>query len=296
MGLRSMTGFAARSGQSDGLDWVWEVRAVNARGLDVRVRLPEGLDTLEPAVRAAAKKALARGALQVSLRVNLAGGDAGVALNTAALDQLLSIARDAADRAAAAGVAVAAPGLGDLLSQRGVLESRRVGDAVVGVTDEIAADLPDLFAALDAHRAQEGAALEQVLREQIDRVAALSADAAATAEARAARAGDVLAARVKTLLQGADVEPERLAQELALLAVKSDITEEIDRLDAHVRAARDHLDGDGPAGRQLDFLMQEFNREANTLCSKSGDTALTEVGLDLKLTIDQMREQVQNLE
>ncbi|WP_232823061.1 YicC/YloC family endoribonuclease [Oceanibium sediminis] len=291
-----MTGFASQAGHNAALTWQWEVRAVNARGLDLRVRLPDGLEALEPKVRGAAQAALARGALQVSLRVSLAEEDAGMALNHAAFTQLLAITRDAAEQAAAAGVDLTPASIDALLSQRGILETRRMGAALAGAADEIAADLPALFGALNAQRAIEGAALEQVLRAQVDKVAALTAGAAETAEARSARSGELLAARVAALTGQASVEPERLAQELALLAVKSDITEEIDRLNAHVGAARGHLDSDAPVGRQLDFLMQEFNREANTLCSKAQDSALTAIGLDLKVVIDQMREQCANVE
>lgn len=296
MGLRSMTGFAAQAGHSDTLDWTWEVRSVNARGLDLRTRLPEGLEALEQKVRAAAQAVLARGALQVSLRVSLAESETGLALNTAAFDRLVAIAQAARARAAGSGLDLAPPGLGDLLGQRGVLETARTSDSLAAAADRIAADLPALFEALQAQRTAEGQALAQVLTAQIDKVEALTRAAAGTADARAARAGETLAARVAALGALSEVDPDRLAQELALIAVKADVTEEIDRLTAHVAAARALLDSETPAGRQLDFLMQEFNREANTLCSKAQDTGLTAIGLEMKVVIDQMREQCANVE
>jgi uncharacterized protein (TIGR00255 family) len=154
-----------------------------------------------------------------------------------------------------------------------------------------------LFAALDDARRKEGAALATLIESQIDRIAALTSAARETAEARAGRSGELLRRRMEAVLAGtAAVDEARLAQELAVIAVRADVTEELDRLDAHVAAARTLLAGDGPVGRKFDFLMQEFNREANTLCAKSGAADLTAVGLELKVVVDQMREQVQNVE
>ena len=288
--LRSMTGFAARDGAVEGLGWRWEARSVNGRGLDVRLRLGEAAEVLEPAVRAALKDRVARGSVTVSLRISRAAvGTPRMSASAlaAALDQVRAVEAAAAE----AGLALAPVRATDLMGLRG-LEAAE--DASLPL-EAIAADLAPLVAALVAARAEEGAALAKTLTDQLDRVAAMVEQAGATAEARAARSGDLLKARLARL-DMAEVPPDRLAQELALLAIRADVTEELDRLAAHIAAARTLLADGGPVGRRLDFLVQEFMREANTLCSKSADTNLTTVGLDLKAVLDQMREQVQNVE
>lgn len=299
MALTSMTGFATVAGGADTAGWVWEARSVNGRSLDLRLRLAEGFETLDPIVRAAASGVLARGTVTVSLRF-ARGASSGVLprLNPAALDAAVTAALAAGEAAAAAGLDLAPMTAADLLSVRGVLEGDSLppseDPALVAAIQEGAAAL---FAALSAARAAEGAAIAGIVAGQLDRIAALVVGARTTAEARSARSGELLGARMAALLAGtAAVDEARLAQELALLAVRADVTEELDRLEAHVGAARVLIAGAGPAGRKLDFLMQEFNREANTLCSKAGSAELTAVGLELKAVIDQMREQVQNVE
>ncbi|MSU90204.1 YicC family protein [Rhodobacteraceae bacterium 2CG4] len=297
MALRSMTGFAAHGGQTEAAEWQWEARSVNARGLDLRVRLPDGLDALEPKLRAAAQARLTRGSVQVSLRVTQSEGAAALQLDEAVLDRALQAAAQVARAAERAGVALAPVSTGEVLGLRGVIDPGRAPDRMGALAEAIGADIPALFAALDTARAAEGRALEAVLGQQIDTVETLVARARETAEARAARQGALLRGRVATLLASQDrIDEDRLAQELALLAVKADITEELDRLTGHVAAARALLDEAGAVGRKLDFLCQEFNREANTLCSKAQDGALTAIGLELKVVIDQMREQCQNVE
>ena len=186
----------------------------------------------------------------------------------------------------------------DLLGLRGVMEADALTPAETpGVLAAIGADIAPLVAALAAARAGEGDALAATLAGQLDRIAGLLAAARASAEGRAARSGDLLRSRLEAVLATvAAVDEARLAQELALIAVKADVTEELDRLEAHVAAARALIASGGAVGRRLDFLMQEFNREANTLCSKSGSSELTAIGLELKVVVDQMREQVQNVE
>jgi uncharacterized protein (TIGR00255 family) len=293
-----MTGFADLAGDAGGLAWVWEARSVNGRGLDLRLRLPEGFDSLDAPLRAAAAKALARGSVTVTLRIARGAVNGLPRLNPAALDAAVAAALAASEAAARGGLDLAPMTAADLLSVRGVVESDAAGPAEAPeVVAALAADAEALLARLAEARRAEGAALATLVAGRIDRVEALTAAARDTAEARAGGAGTLLRTRVEAVLAAtAAVDEARLAQELALAAVRADVTEELDRLLAHVAAARGLLAGDGPAGRRLDFLMQEFNREANTLCSKSGSAELTAIGLELKVVIDQMREQVQNVE
>lgn len=302
MTLTSMTGFADLVGSAAGITWAWEARSVNGRGFDLRLRLPEGFEALEATVRAAAAQALVRGAVTIGLRV---GRDVGGALpraHPAALAAAVRAAKAAMEAAELEGLALAPVTVGELLAVRGVVEldspSPMAGPEVAAA---LAEDAPVLVAALVAARQAEGAALAAILGGQVDRIAALARDARQTGEARAGRSGALLRERLAAVLAGVAatevrIDEGRLAQELALLVVKADVMEEVDRLDAHVAAARSLIAGSGPVGRKLDFLMQEFNREANTLCSKAGSAELTAVGLELKVVIDQMREQVQNVE
>lgn len=298
MSIASMTGYADASDAADGHGWTWEARSVNGRGLDMRLRLPEGFESLDAAVRAAGAKTLARGSVNISLRLSRGAAGAGPRLNADVLDAVVTAALAAGEAAAARGLDLAPMTAADLLAARGVLEVDAAAPGEDGaLLARIAAGLGRLFAALAAARADEGRALAVVIGGQLDRVAALVGAARETATARQARSGALLRSRLDAILAGtAAVDEGRLAQELALLAVKADVTEELDRLGAHVASARELLAAGGPVGRRLDFLMQEFNREVNTLCSKSGATDLTSIGLDLKVLVDQMREQVQNVE
>jgi uncharacterized protein (TIGR00255 family) len=296
MGLKSMTGFASVTGQSEGVEFAWEARSVNARGLDLRIRLPEGLEGLEPLARTEAPKHFKRGTVNVSLRVNRGDTIGAATLNPDTLKAMVAAVNEVRDAAKAGGLELAPTTAGEILSLRGVLDTGRRLEDSKEVETGIGAKLPELFASLDAARSNEGEALRAVLNSQITRVAELVAAARESDTARSAKTGQVLRDRVQALLETTTADEARLAQELAMLAVKADITEEMDRLEAHIASAYALLDEDGPVGRKLDFLMQEFNREANTLCSKSGDAALTAAGLELKVVIDQMREQVQNVE
>ena len=296
--VRSMTGFAARQGSDvEGRGWSWEVRSVNARGLDLRLRLPEGVDGLEPAARKALTETVRRGAVTLSLRLERSGPAGGLRLDPAALDAVLATLARVQDAAEAADIALTPPSAAEILSLRGVLDTAPTADLPDAAA--LLADLPALLAEFDAMRAAEGAALATVLDAQLDRVAALVDEAAAALPDREARMAEALANGVERLLRNAGTttpDPARLEQELALILVKADVAEELDRLRAHIAAARAMLAEGGAVGRKLDFLMQEFNREANTLCAKAQSGALTRIGLDLKAVIDQMREQVQNVE
>ncbi|HVH03943.1 MAG TPA: YicC/YloC family endoribonuclease [Amaricoccus sp.] len=298
MSLTSMTGYADRAGSADGVAWTWEARSVNGRGLDLRVRLPEGFESLDAVLRQQATATLARGTVTVGLRVARSAGAAVPQLRPEALAAAVAAARAAEAAAAAAGLDLAPVTAADLLGLRGVMEADALTPAETpGVLAGARADIAPLLAALAAARAGEGAALAATLGSQLDRVAGLTAAARESADARATRTGALLRSRLEAVLAAvATVDEGRLAQELALIAVKADVTEELDRLEAHVAAARGLVAAGGAVGRRLDFLMQEFNREANTLCAKSGSSELTAIGLELKVIVDQMREQVQNVE
>lgn len=292
-----MTGYAAHDVASDGILRSWELRSVNGRGLDMRLRLPDRLGRLDITLREKLKKAVARGSVTLSLRISKEENGAASTIDEAALTETLAALALVQRSAEAQGLPVTAVDPTRILTLPGVMASGG-GDDGFPPDEVLLTEFDQLLAALLASRAEEGAALNRTLRDQIDTMAPLVAQAAAQADARKGTAADRLAENLKKILNTADgMDPDRLAQELALQAVKSDVTEEIDRLaNAHIPAARALLEADGPVGRRFDFLMQEFNREANTLCSKSSDAALTQTGLDLKVAIDQMREQVQNVE
>ena len=293
----SMTGFASRSGGGLGHEWHWEIRAVNGKGLDLRLRLPE-IEGLEAATRGAVQARISRGNIQVNLKLASTSSEDRLRLSPPGLAAALAALRAVEAAAQAQGLALAPTRASDLLALRGVVEQ---GGADLGdpapLRRLLLADLEHLLNDFMVMRAAEGAKLAAVMAAQIDRIAALTDLAEAQAEARRPEMATALSAalaRVTEAAPGAD--PQRVAQELAMLAVKADVTEEIDRLRAHVDAAQSLLTESGPIGRKFDFLTQEFVREANTLCSKSGSTALTAIGLDLKHVIDQMREQIQNVE
>ncbi len=290
-----MTGFAARSGEVAGTQWSFEIRGVNGRGFDLRLRLPEGLDDLERHLRQQAGRLLKRGNVTVTLRLQARTG--AVADDPAALERALDAVQVVMRRAAERGLVLPAPSPAEILSLR--LADAGESDATdrEALVAALKAEADLLLADFAAARAAEGRALAGIITGQIDAIAALSAAARDLLPARRQRMADQLRRNLARVLDNSDgADPDRVAQELALIAVKADVTEEIDRLDAHVAAARDLLAAEGPVGRKLDFLTQEFNREANTLCSKANDAELTRIGLDLKTVIDQMREQVQNVE
>jgi uncharacterized protein (TIGR00255 family) len=294
--LSSMTGFGRVDAGEDGSRWTWELRSVNGKGLDVRLRLPSGLEVMEAHCRETVAGGLSRGNVTVGLSFQRAQSEAVPQINEAALNAFLAALETVHRR-----VPNAAPvALEGILAQRGIIEWKEPEEdpaereRLVGA---LKASFGEALAALVDMRQSEGTAIEAVLRGQLAEIARLT-QAAETAPSRhpeAIRAR--LAAQVEALLgTSAPLDAERLHQEAVLLATKADIREELDRLQAHVEAALALLDGGGAVGRRLDFLAQEFNREANTLCSKSNGTELTAIGLELKTVIDQMREQIQNLE
>ncbi|MBT9245229.1 YicC family protein [Gemmobacter fulvus] len=294
----SMTGFAARKGQGAGISWAWDLRAVNGKGLDLRLRVPDWIDGLELALRNELGRALSRGNVNLTLRVSrdLAEGSEALRLNLAALRAVLTALGTVETVAMETGVTLKQATQADVLAFRGVIEAGTADEDTAPLRAALLADLTGLLAEFNAMRAAEGAALQGVITAQLDQIDALTQAATAQVVTRKATQTELLHEAVARILSATDADPARLAQELALLAVKTDVTEELDRLRAHVAAARSLLAEPGPVGRKFDFLMQEFMREANTLCSKAQDLALTRIGLDLKTVIDQMREQVQNVE
>jgi len=295
MPLSSMTGFARSHGTHGHWRWHWEVRSVNARGLDLRVRLPEGFESLEQPTRTLAGERFTRGGVTASLTVDSDAGRGAVKVNHDALNQIL-----AALRTLEGTVKADPPRLDGILGLRGVIEVQQseLSEAELAARD--AAVLSSLAQAVDGlaqARREEGARLHGFLSGQVSKLADLTAQATALVANQPEQLQAKLKASLAMLEPGqTGVSPERIAQEVALLLVRADIREELDRLKAHLSQATDLLAAKGAQGRRLDFLAQELNREANTLCSKSSDIQLTRVGLELKATIDQFREQVQNVE
>jgi uncharacterized protein (TIGR00255 family) len=295
MPLSSMTGFARSSGEHQGLFWQWEIKSVNGKSLDVRLRLPPGFEALEMPVRAALAAAFKRGNLQVSLSVSGALQRETVRLNQDILDRLVEAGEALRDRIGGEPLRADA-----LLAVRGVVEVTSLPEPEDQLERRHAAMLASFAEAQDAlatARREEGARLHAVLSGQLARIEELTRSArdnpARSAEAVRTR----LAEQVSRLMEtGAALDPDRLHQEAVLAAARADIQEELDRLGSHVESAAQLLAAHEAVGRKFDFLAQEFNREANTLCSKASDRSLSLTGLELKTVIDQMREQVQNIE
>jgi uncharacterized protein (TIGR00255 family) len=295
MAATSMTGFARADGAHGDLAWHWEAKSVNGRSLDVRCRLPQGLESLEIGIRECAAKYFRRGNLQVALQLSRGVEAADVRLNEAVVEALIGLAEGLRKRLHSPPVRAE-----HLLALRGVLEiAEPVEDEAAAATRERAMfeSLSTAFADLAAMRADEGRKIEAVIADQINRIAALTEAAKLSPERSPETIRARLVEQIARLLEaGASLDPDRLHQEAVIAAQRSDIQEEIDRLISHVQASRDLLAGPEPVGRKFDFLAQEFNREANTLCAKAYGRELTRIGLELKSVIDQLREQVQNLE
>lgn len=295
MGVHSMTGFARAEGRDATVDWIWEAKSVNGRGLDLRCRLANGLEGLEPELRKAAMARFKRGNISINLRLTRQTGTPQVRVNRELLDEMIALA---GEYRGAEGIE--RPGLDGLLALRGVIEPvEEIGDGgdCAARDKAIAASMTELLDELSLARAAEGASLSDIVGAQLATMESLSRRAGESAALRPEAAKARLMAQVAALLEaGAPLAEERLAQELAILAVKTDIREELDRLGTHIAAAKALVSEGGAIGRKLDFLAQELNREANTLCAKSNDAQLSDIGLDLKAVIDQFREQVQNIE
>lgn len=295
--MKSLTGYASLENQGEGLRWQWELRSVNGKGLDLRIRMPDWCSGLEAGLRKRVGAAIARGNMTIGLRIYSDGASGATSLDAEQLDRTLDMLAMVQERAGHRGLALGPTSAADVLGMRGVLseETRSEGltEALSGLLLE---DFDTTLNAFVASRAAEGTALAAVITRQLDTIADQLVAIRAILPARAEAQAEVLRAGMVKLLETEQLDAARLHQEAAVLAVKSDVTEELDRLDAHVAAARQLAEAKVPIGRKFDFLCQEFNREANTLCSKSQHSDLTELGLEMKVTIDQMREQIQNVE
>ena len=295
MALASMTGFARGHGVAGNYAWTWELKSVNAKGLDLKLRLPPGWEAIEPAVRAKAAEALSRGSVFANLTVSREGAAPVARVNQAALDAVLSAVNELARR-----VPGAMPSLDGILALKGVMEvseAQETEDERTAAEAAVVAGFGDVLKGLAEMRRTEGTALGRILTTRLSEIGEL----AARAEAAPGRKPDAIKARltaqVAELLDASKrFDPDRLHQEAIMLATKIDIREELDRLAAHVAQGKKLIADGGPIGRKLDFLAQELNRESNTLCAKANDLELTNIGLELKAVVEQFREQVQNLE
>ncbi|MGH6892543.1 MAG: YicC/YloC family endoribonuclease [Dongiaceae bacterium] len=295
MTIASMTGFARRQGSIEEFLWSWELKCVNGRNLDVRCRFPAGLDMLDGFVRTACAERLKRGNLSITLTADDKQATPTFRVNEAALAQLSRLLDDLKSK-----IDAAPPRLDGLIGLKGVLEVEEQAPAPEAAERRMQAMQADFIGCLQdlqQARLDEGKKLTAVTRQHLVEIERLGKAAASSAAAQPAALRARLAKQIAELLPPVVTLPEeRLAQEVALLAAKADVREELDRLSAHVAAARGLLDQGGAIGRRLDFLCQEFNREANTLCSKADDLALTNLGIELKAAIEQLREQAQNIE
>ena len=293
--LNSMTGFAEGIGRHASLRWRWEAKSVNGRGLDFRLRVPSGFEALEPGARTLATERFRRGSLQAVLTVEAEEGARGFRVDPEALANAVKIAKQVATDTGLPPARV-----DGLLALRGVVvqEEQLLSDEARLARDAaLLESLADVLDSLAHARRTEGAKLETALRTQLDEIAKLTGDARKLASGQPQAMKERMLAQLSELLvPGKNLPEERIAQEVAMLAARGDLREELDRLTAHCQEARVLLAAKETVGRKLDFLAQEFNREANTLCAKSSDIALTRVGLALKAVIDQFREQIQNVE
>ena len=299
MSLKSMTGYASQDGtlelEATTCNWTWDIRSVNGKSLDMRLRLPPALSELDQQIRRQLPKKIARGNVQAHLQLEIEKPNAVLALNEEMLEAVLSLSKKLSKEHDIAPISMDA-----ILSTRGVIDTNNNDETPEDKTALSDAVLENLDKALDLlvlSRAGEGAALHQILEETLIEIEKLVVAARDAPERTVSSIGAKLEEQIKELMKGDhEFSEERLYQEALIMAAKVDIKEEIDRLEAHIASARDLLASSEPVGRRLDFLAQEFNREANTVCSKANDVAITNIGLALKATIEQFREQVQNVE
>lgn len=295
MAVVSMTGFAEAQGARETMRWRWEVKSVNGRGLDLRLRTPPGFESVDSAARPLAAERFKRGSLQATLSIDTGENARGLKIDAVALAAAVKIAREIASE-----TGLPPARIDGLLALKGVIVQE---DTLPATAPEramrdaaILSSLAEAFDALGTARKTEGAKLAYVLNDVLDEIDGLVTAATKLAATQPSTLKDRLVAQLNELLAPGAIAEDRLAQEVALLATRADVREELDRLTAHVHEARTLLNSGDAVGRKLDFLAQEFNREANTLCSKSTDIQLTRTGLALKAAIDQFREQSQNVE
>jgi uncharacterized protein (TIGR00255 family) len=295
MPLSSMTGFARINGTSGIYAWAWEIKSVNAKGLDLRIRTPVGWDAIDVAARARVTEALARGTVYATLTVDRQGVASAIRINQQVLDAVIATLRSLEGK-----IDATPPSLDGILNLKGVIE---IAEADIREEDrqaaetQIMAGFVEALRQLNDMRMREGATLGQLLMARLAEMARLSARAEAAPGRRAEAIRARLAEQIATLLDASErFDPDRLHQEAILIATKADVREELDRLASHIGQAEKLIAQGGPVGRRLDFLSQELNREVNTLCAKANDIELTNIGLELKNVVEQFREQVQNLE
>lgn len=295
MTIQSMTGFARTSGQDEGQTWTWELRSLNGKGCDIRLRLPPGLEDMDAEVRKRIASRFVRGNLQANLQLEVVSAGLAPRVNEA-----LALALGEAAKSLQSKMGGELPNVAQIMNMRGVveLEEPSTDDATRNTRNErLLAGLDDAVDALVRARIGEGAGILKVLSGQLDRLRGLAARINDNEDRSPAAIRKTLANQIAKLTEAEEtLDPQRLHQEAVLIAAKADIQEELDRLGVHLASAEELLSGSGPVGRKLDFLAQEFNRECNTICSKSNSAAITALGLDMKLVIDQFREQVQNME
>ena len=293
MALSGMTGFARAGGEAEWGSWNWEARSVNGRGLDVRINLPSGLEAIEQKIRKSASELFSRGNVQVSLRIDMQGADK-VIVNESVLKTLTG-AYEQAEGAMATGAALAT-----LMTMKGVIETETLSfrdlTAIEGAIDAVTASGLSMLASLKKARDQEGENLHSILLGHLSEMDVFTQQATVFAEEQKESIAEKYRTRIREFDTESIVSDERLATEIAVLAAKADVTEELDRLNAHIERGKALVSGDGAVGRDLGFLAQELNREANTLCSKSAALDLTNKGLALKSVIDQFKEQAANVE
>lgn len=293
--IQSMTGFARAEQSHETASWVWELRSVNGKSLDLRFRLPSGFERFEQRLKEVAAKHVQRGNIQVSLQLEQLAGGAVPTLNEAAFDAAVAICKKAAQRAD-----LPMPGLEGILSLKGVVEYVAQEDDIEtleALGEALVSGFEEVVQSLATARRNEGEAIAKVVNAQVDRIAGYTQSVKNDPSRTTAAIRERLAANVASLLESVDtLDSQRLYQEAAILATKADLQEEIDRLEAHVEAARKLIASGEPVGRKLDFLAQEFNRECNTICSKSNAPSVTAAGLEMKVVIDQFREQIQNIQ
>jgi uncharacterized protein (TIGR00255 family) len=295
MALSSMTGFARSHGTSGPYSFEWELKSVNAKGFDLRMRMPPGFDEVEAVARKRATEVLSRGTVYANLTVKRSNAASSVRINEEVLNSVLRIAAELASK-----IDAVAPSVDGLMNIKGVIEvvepeADEAEDKVAKAA--VAAAFEEALTALVAMRKREGTTLGDILSQRLDEIETLSkkAEAAPGRKPEAIRAR--LAEQIATLLETSDrFDSDRLSQEALMMATKADIREELDRIASHISQSREMIKKGGPVGRRLDFLSQEFNREVNTCCSKSNDLELTSTGLEMKNVVEQFREQVQNLE
>lgn len=295
MALQSMTGFARSQGRMGETSWVWEIRSVNGKSLDVRFRLPAGLEAEEAALRELLCERILRGNIQVSLQLEEGAASVLPVLNEEALAAASQITRKVSEQ-----TGLPPAGMEALLAIRGVVEYREAPldpAAAEARGKAMMESFSEAVIALEAAREKEGTAIAGVLAGQIDEIERLTFAVADDPSRSAEAIRERLATQLARAMEAADgLDEQRLHQEAALLATKADLQEEIDRLIAHIASARSLLAEGGAVGRKLDFLSQEFNRECNTICSKSNAVAVTGFGLEMKVVIDRFKEQVQNIQ